>query len=123
MGICNRVLFSLQLVFYHEISYAPLHSGAITNRWKWIAHAGFKIQIMPPRIYLKFGSANHLARRDQPFGNWRDVDEAEAYIVESWGEGFMFGALLVMSVITIANMRRGVILHKLILCEVIPISR
>jgi hypothetical protein len=52
------------------------------------------------------------------FGNWRNVNQAEAYIVEAWGEGFMFGALLIMSCITVANMRRGVLLHKLILFEV-----
>ena len=30
----------------------------------------------------------------------------------------MLGALLIMAVITIANMRRGVLLHKMILLEV-----
>jgi hypothetical protein len=30
----------------------------------------------------------------------------------------MFGALLIMACITVANMRHGVILHKLILLEV-----
>jgi len=78
---------------------------------------------MAPKTYRKYGSTGHLTRRDQTFGDWRNVDETEAYIVESWGEGFMFGALLVMSVITVANMRRGVILHKLILCEVTTTSR
>lgn len=52
------------------------------------------------------------------FGNWRDVDNIEAYIVESWGQGFMFGALLIMAIITVANMKRGVLLHKMILLEV-----
>jgi len=63
---------------------------------------------------------SHLYRRDnsKPFGNWRDVDDTEAYILEGWGEGFMLGALLIMAVITVANMRRGVLLHKLILLEV-----
>jgi len=58
-------------------------------------------------------------RRDRPtFGNWRDVDDKEAYILEGWGEGFMFGALLIMVIITVANMRKGVLLHKVILLEV-----
>lgn len=52
------------------------------------------------------------------FGNWRDVNHVEAYIVEAWGQGFMFGALLIMSLITVANMKKGVLLHKLILLEV-----
>lgn len=61
-----------------------------------------------------------LSRQDHaPFGNWRDVHVTEAYIVEGWGEGFMFGALFIMAIITIANMRRGVLLHKLILLELL----
>lgn len=52
------------------------------------------------------------------YGNWRDDKNPEVYVVESWGEGFMFGALLIMSCITLSNMRRGVLLHKLILLEV-----
>ena len=61
-----------------------------------------------------------LLARSPPatFGNWRDVDNIEAYILEAWGEGFMFGALLIMAIITIANMRKGALLHKLILLEV-----
>lgn len=55
---------------------------------------------------------------DNTFGNWRDVDNIQAYIVEGWGEGFMFGALMVMAVITVVNMRKGVLLHKMILLEV-----
>lgn len=61
---------------------------------------------------------SYIFRRQNTFGDWRDVDNVESYIVESWGEGFMFGALLIMSVIAVANMRRGVLLHKLILFEV-----
>lgn len=38
--------------------------------------------------------------------------------LEAWSEGFMVGALIVMICVTIANMRRGVLLHKLILTEV-----
>jgi hypothetical protein len=39
-------------------------------------------------------------------------------ILEAWGQGFMVGALIIMMCITLANMRRGVLLHKLILLEV-----
>ena len=39
-------------------------------------------------------------------------------ILEAWAQGFMVGALIIMSCITLVNMRRGVILHKLILVEV-----
>jgi hypothetical protein len=30
----------------------------------------------------------------------------------------MVGALMIMACVTVANMRKGVLLHKLILCEV-----
>ena len=39
-------------------------------------------------------------------------------VLEAWAEGFMVGALIIMSCVTAANMRRGVLLHKLILLEV-----
>lgn len=44
--------------------------------------------------------------------------EPRALILEAWAQGFMTGALIIMSAITIANMRRKVLLHKLILVEV-----
>jgi F420-0:gamma-glutamyl ligase-like protein len=64
----------------------------------------------------------HLGRRNNnTFGDWRKDNTVEAYIVEAWGQGFMLGALLIMSSITIVNMRRKVLLHKLILLEVFPL--
>jgi hypothetical protein len=68
-------------------------------------------------------TAYPLYRRDHAtFGNWRDVHITEAYILEGWGEGFMFGALFIMVIITVANMRRGILLHKVILLEVSAIG-
>lgn len=43
-------------------------------------------------------------------------------VLEAWAEGFMVGSLIIMSCITLANMRRGVLLHKLILLEVCFLS-
>ena len=51
-------------------------------------------------------------------GNWRASASDEDFILEGWSEGFMVGALVIMACITIANMRRKVLLHKLILVEV-----
>jgi hypothetical protein len=51
-------------------------------------------------------------------GNWRAIASDEDFILEGWSEGFMVGALVIMACITVANMRRGVLLHKLILVEV-----
>lgn len=38
--------------------------------------------------------------------------------LEAWSQGCMIGALIIMIGITLVNMRRGVLLHKLILIEV-----
>jgi hypothetical protein len=43
---------------------------------------------------------------------------ANELILEAWGQGFMVGALIIMMCITLANMRRRVLLHKLIFIEV-----
>lgn len=42
----------------------------------------------------------------------------DGLILEAWAQGFMVGALIIMSCITAANMRAGVLLHKIILVEV-----
>ena len=44
--------------------------------------------------------------------------DPHALVLEAWAEGYMIGSLIIMSCITLANMRRGVLLHKLILLEV-----
>ena len=71
---------------------------------------------MAPYDSRASGSPDTLAKRFD--GNWRDNLPIEAFIVESWSQGFMVGALLIMAGITVSNMRRGVLLHKLILLEV-----
>jgi hypothetical protein len=51
----------------------------------------------------------------------QDIQKPEGsngLILEAWSQGFMVGALIIMAAITISNMRRGVLLHKLILIEV-----
>lgn len=59
-----------------------------------------------------------VRRGDPDSGSWRQFASAEDFILESWSQGFMVGALVIMACITVANMRRGVLLHKLILVEV-----
>jgi uncharacterized YccA/Bax inhibitor family protein len=44
--------------------------------------------------------------------------QPEGLILEAWSQGFMIGAFIIMAGITVSNMRRGVLLHKLILIEV-----
>lgn len=36
----------------------------------------------------------------------------EGLIIESWAQGYLVGSLVIMIFITLANMRRGVLLHK-----------
>jgi len=38
--------------------------------------------------------------------------------LEAWAQGYMAGSLIIMAAVTIANMRKHVLLHKLILIEV-----
>ncbi|KAL9091010.1 MAG: hypothetical protein Q9159_001636 [Coniocarpon cinnabarinum] len=45
--------------------------------------------------------------------------DPDGLILESWAQGYMVGSLVIMMAITLANMRRGVILHKLILLELV----
>ncbi|KAH8723535.1 hypothetical protein GQ44DRAFT_656392 [Phaeosphaeriaceae sp. PMI808] len=40
-------------------------------------------------------------------------------VLEAWAQGLLVGSLVILSFITLANMRRGVLLHKLILLELI----
>ena len=51
-------------------------------------------------------------------GSWRKNATEDAFILESWGQGFIVGALLIMALITISNMKKGILLHKLIFVEV-----
>ena len=42
----------------------------------------------------------------------------DGLVLESWGQGFVFGALTIMIFVTLCNIRRRILLHKLILLEV-----
>ncbi|EEH36502.2 hypothetical protein PAAG_06920 [Paracoccidioides lutzii Pb01] len=46
-------------------------------------------------------------------------DNQDALVLEGWAQGYMVGTLVFMAAITVANMRRRVLLHKLILAELI----
>jgi hypothetical protein len=53
-----------------------------------------------------------------PAGDIVKPSRGEGLILEAWAQGYMVGSLIIMAGITVANMRRGVLLHKLILIEV-----
>ena len=63
-------------------------------------------------------SAIYPRRLEGSPGSWRDNSTVEMFIIESWSQGFMVAALLIMACVTISNMRTGIFLHKLILLEV-----
>lgn len=48
----------------------------------------------------------------------RRPQDPDGLILEGWAQGFMVGSLVIMAAITVANMRRHLLLHKLILAEV-----
>ncbi|KAI9760950.1 MAG: hypothetical protein M4579_001326 [Chaenotheca gracillima] len=52
-------------------------------------------------------------------GHPRSDATLDGNILEAWSQGFMVGGLIVLIMITIANMRAHVLLHKLILLELI----
>jgi hypothetical protein len=45
--------------------------------------------------------------------------DSDGLVLSAWAQGFMSGAIIIMACITVANMRKGVLLHKLILIEVL----
>ncbi|KAJ5225918.1 hypothetical protein N7468_007143 [Penicillium chermesinum] len=45
--------------------------------------------------------------------------DPDGLILEAWGQGLMVGSLLIMAAITIANMKKHVLLHKLIFAELL----
>jgi len=59
------------------------------------------LQASPEQMVL------HVAKPSDPTGA----------ILEAWAEGYMVGSLVIMACVTFANMRKHVLLHKLILLE------
>ncbi|KAJ5923185.1 hypothetical protein N7454_008430 [Penicillium verhagenii] len=43
--------------------------------------------------------------------------QPDGLVIEAWGQGLMIGSLLIMSAITVSNMKKHILLHKLILAE------
>ncbi|KAL4886941.1 hypothetical protein BJY04DRAFT_44043 [Aspergillus karnatakaensis] len=45
--------------------------------------------------------------------------DPDSLVLEAWGQGLMVGSLLVMIAVTISNMKKHILLHKLILAELL----
>ncbi|EXJ75343.1 uncharacterized protein A1O5_02039 [Cladophialophora psammophila CBS 110553] len=58
-------------------------------------------------------------RRDEPDNPEQRPSDPNGLVLEAWAQGYMVGSLIIMSCITLANMRKGVLLHKLILLELV----
>lgn len=71
---------------------------------------------MAPQIY---STLQRLNRRMTEVTKPTDPD---GLILEAWAQGYMVGSIIIMICITLSNIRRGVLLHKLILLEVRPLS-
>lgn len=56
-----------------------------------------------------------LGRRREEVTKPTDPD---GLILEAWAQGYMVGSIIIMICITLCNIRRGILLHKLILLEV-----
>ncbi|BCS20782.1 uncharacterized protein APUU_21214A [Aspergillus puulaauensis] len=54
-------------------------------------------------------SSNRITRPTDPDG----------LVLEAWGQGLMVGSLVVMAAVTFSNMKRHILLHKLIFAELI----
>ncbi|GAB7362112.1 hypothetical protein MBLNU230_g2140t1 [Neophaeotheca triangularis] len=79
---------------------------------------------MPPPSLYSAGLPEHvtLEPRQSGSGHVFDVGKpntVDGAIIEAWAQGYMIGSLIIMAVLTLANMRRGVLLHKLILVELL----
>ena len=72
---------------------------------------------MSPILYLLQEGAMAIRRR-QAGPQTAAPSTPSGLVLEAWAQGLMVGALIIMSAITLANMRRSVLLHKLILVEV-----
>ncbi|KAK4940810.1 hypothetical protein LTR66_014876, partial [Elasticomyces elasticus] len=51
--------------------------------------------------------------------NVQKPTDPDGLVLEAWAQGYMVGSLVVMAFITVANMRSGVLLHRLIFLELI----
>lgn len=66
---------------------------------------------MPP-------TSNFFALQRRETENTGKPTNPDGLVLEAWAQGYMVGSLIIMAAVAVANMRKGVILHKLILIEV-----
>lgn len=66
---------------------------------------------MAPQIVTSYTLSRRMTEVSKP-------TDPNALILEAWAQGCMVGSIMIMLCITVSNIRRGVLLHKLILLEV-----
>ncbi|KAG0649312.1 hypothetical protein D0Z07_4596 [Hyphodiscus hymeniophilus] len=67
---------------------------------------------MAPQSYSTLQLGRRMTKVTKP-------TDPEGLILEAWSQGYMVGSIIIMICITLSNIRRGVLLHKLILLELI----
>lgn len=67
--------------------------------------------MMAPQIY------SALQRLDRRMTVVTKPTDPDGLILEAWAQGYMVGSIIIMICITLSNIKRGVLLHKLILLE------
>ena len=100
---------------------------ALCESWEWhIATSAADLQSRPATFKLHIRHALVSPQSDRmddkdmvfhPFVVDKPTDPV-GLTLEAWAEGFLVGSLVIMFGVALANMRRNVLLHKLILIEV-----
>lgn len=73
---------------------------------------------MAPVIYHEPLAYHQLVARNVTAEPTRSGSSIDHDILEAWAEGFYVGALIILILIVLCNIKKGVLLHKLILLEV-----
>jgi hypothetical protein len=67
-------------------------------------------------------AVRQISGKDDVNESGREAMGLEYTILESWSQGVLVGGIVILVLITLANIRRGVLLHKLIFLEVYAFS-
>lgn len=100
--LSHAVIFAVQRCFIH-----------VTHRGGFGRHRLAGTMAPFSAIYPR----NLPIRRDGRYPHGRESMVLSSVVLEGWSQGVLFGGLVVLILFTIANMRRQVLLHWLIMVE------
>lgn len=78
-----------------------------------------RISMEPPPQIIRRIASSALENR----GTVQKPATPESLNLEAWSSGYLNGALVIMACITVANMRKGVLLHKVIFPSISYLSK